>query len=42
VRVHVVLPPAYLKLTNNAQRVAYKAAHPQQFVPVPVSSTNGG
>jgi exosortase/archaeosortase family protein len=29
----VVLPQAYLALHTNAQRLAYKKAHPEQFVP---------
>jgi exosortase/archaeosortase family protein len=33
VRTRVVLPPAYLALHTNAQRQAYRQAHPEQFVP---------
>jgi exosortase/archaeosortase family protein len=36
VRTQVVLPAAYLALRTNAQREAYKKAHPEQFVPRPV------
>jgi hypothetical protein len=33
VRKRVVLPAAYLALTTNAERLAYRRAHPAQFVP---------
>jgi hypothetical protein len=40
-REEVVLPPAYLKLQTNAERVQYKLTHPNEFKPQAVIVSGG-